>query len=467
MAFFTRLTERASAIDSLLCVGLDPHPEMLPEQTPAAAAAFCKHIIAATQHVACAFKPNSAFFELWGPAGMQALQEVLAAIPAEIPVILDAKRGDIASTARAYAQAAFETYGVDAVTINPFLGKDAVDPFITDAEKGVFLLCKTSNPSADMFQTRAKIAGEGLYLVLARESAAWSAADNVGLVVGATDPAALAAVRAVAPQAWFLAPGVGAQGGDLHSALQAGLRADGLGMLVSVSRAIAHAEDPRAAADQLNTDINAVRRDLQRETPLLPAQLALLADALLEAGCVRFGEFTLKSGLQSPIYVDLRRIISDTGLLAQVAAAYIPLLNKLTFDRVAALPYAALPIGTAVALQADLPMIYPRREMKSYGTKAAVEGDFKPGEIALILDDLATTGGSKFEAIETLTQAGLQIRDVVVLIDRQSGASAALAQAGYSMHSVLTLSQLLDYWDANGKVPAEKLQETRAFLAAG
>jgi len=193
-------------------------------------------------------------------------------------------------------------------------------------------------------------------------------------------------------------------------------------------------------------------------------ELSTLADGLLAAGCIKFGEFTLKSGLKSPIYIDLRRIIAYPKLLGQVAQAYLPILSSLQFSRIAGLPYAAIPIATAISLAGNYPMIYPRKEVKTYGTKAEIEGEYHAGEIALVIDDLATTGGSKFEAIEKLTGAGLVVKDVVVLVDRQSGAKESLEQAGYSMHAVLTITQLLDYWENTGKVSADKVMETRAFL---
>jgi uridine monophosphate synthetase len=196
----------------------------------------------------------------------------------------------------------------------------------------------------------------------------------------------------------------------------------------------------------------------------LDAHLSSLADALLEAGCIKFGDFTLKSGLKSPIYIDLRRIISYPKLLQQIAEAYLPILRPLSFDRLAGLPYAAIPIATAVSLQGNYPMIYPRKEVKTYGTKAEIEGEFHTGETALIIDDLATTGGSKFEAIDKLTAVGLVVKDIVVLVDRQSGAKESLEQAGYSMHAVLTITQLLDYWESTGKVDKDKINETREFL---
>jgi uridine monophosphate synthetase len=190
----------------------------------------------------------------------------------------------------------------------------------------------------------------------------------------------------------------------------------------------------------------------------------LLANGLLEAGCVKFGSFTLKSGLQSPIYIDLRQIISYPKLLEQIGAAYLPLLKDLEFDRIAGLPYAAIPIATAISLQGNYPMIYPRKEAKTYGTKAEIEGEYHAGETVVVIDDLATTGESKFEAIEKLTGAGLVVKDVVVLIDRQSGAKESLKQAGFAMHAVLTITQLLDYWEKTGKVEKDKIEETRKFL---
>ncbi|HSQ39505.1 MAG TPA: orotate phosphoribosyltransferase, partial [Anaerolineales bacterium] len=190
----------------------------------------------------------------------------------------------------------------------------------------------------------------------------------------------------------------------------------------------------------------------------LDVHLASLADGLLSAGCIKFGDFTLKSGLKSPIYIDLRQIITHPKLLAEIAETYLPILHRLSFSRLAGLPYAAIPIATAISLAGNYPMIYPRKEAKSYGTKAEIEGEYHAGETVVVIDDLATSGGSKFEAIEKLTGAGLVVKDVVVLGDRQSGAKESLAQAGYSLHAVLTISQLLDYWESTGKVEKDKIE---------
>jgi uridine monophosphate synthetase len=209
---------------------------------------------------------------------------------------------------------------------------------------------------------------------------------------------------------------------------------------------------------------------LKRDIELIPGEnhmndtKRLLADALLEAGCVKFGDFTLKSGLRSPIYIDLRQVISYPKLLEQIGAAYLPILKELEFNRLAGLPYAAIPIATAISLQGGYPMIYPRKEVKEYGTKAEIEGEYHAGEKVVVIDDLATTGGSKFEAVEKLTSARLKVTDIVVLIDRQSGAKEALEQAGFRLHAVLTISELLDYWEKTRKVTKERILETRRFL---
>ncbi len=321
------------------------------------------------------------------------------------------------------------------------------------------------------------VRGEYLYEHIAQLAQAWNTGNNIGIVVGATQPEALKRIRSIAPELWFLVPGVGAQGGDLETALHAGLRTDGKGMLVNVSRTISRAENPKLAAAKLRDEMVHVLRERElmnkgtESHPVntipnqpIPDSFSSLADGLLSAGCVKFGDFTLKSGLQSPIYIDLRRLVTYPQLLTQVAATYLPVLEKLEFDRLAGLPYAAIPIVTAISLQAGYPVIYPRKETKTYGTKAEIEGEYQAGETAVVVDDVTTTGGSKFEGIGKLTDAGLKVKDVVVLIDRQSGAKEALAKEGFGLHAVMTLNELLDYWEKTDKVESEKIAATRTFL---
>jgi uridine monophosphate synthetase len=236
-------------------------------------------------------------------------------------------------------------------------------------------------------------------------------------------------------------------------------------MIIPVSRGIATVEDTRAEAIRFKEIINSVRESMGGEAaPALSSSLAAIADALLEAGCVRFGQFKLKSGVKSPIYIDLRLLASKPSLLTHVASAYLPILQGLHYDRLAALPYAALPIATAISLQTGRPMVYPRKEIKDYGTGYAVEGGYELGEKVVLIDDLATTGGSKFEGIERLEGAGLEVHDVVVLIDREGGAEQELSEAGYRLHAVYTLSQLIEHWTGVGKVSPRQADEVKKFI---
>jgi uridine monophosphate synthetase len=264
MSFYDKLAQTIERNDSLLCVGLDPVMEQLPDRYRSGTSDLMADllrwnlaIIEETRSVVCTYKPNIAFYEAMGAAGMDLLRRTLAAIPAEIPVILDVKRGDIGSTAAAYAKACFEDLNVDAITLSPYLGRDSVDPFAAYAGKGLFVLCHTSNPSAGEFQT-LRADGRPLYLHVAETAIKWS--PNVGLVVGATYPEALQSVRAIAPNAWLLVPGIGAQGGAVDEAIPAGVRADGSGLIVNVARGVTLAMDHGAAARRIRDEINHARR---------------------------------------------------------------------------------------------------------------------------------------------------------------------------------------------------------------
>jgi uridine monophosphate synthetase len=467
--FDEKLRSAAAAHESLLCVGLDPDPTHIPAdfQPDGTLArrmgAFCLEIIERTADIACCFKPNSAFFELAGAEGMAVLRDVIAAVPGDIPVLLDAKRGDIGNTAKAYASAAFEYLGADAITVSPYLGRDSVAPFLAYEGKAVFLLCYTSNPSAGEIQLYGE---EPLYHHIARLGQEWGRADQLGFVVGATQAEALETVRSMAPDRWLLAPGVGAQGGDLAAALGAGLDAQGSGLIVPVSRGVLYADDPRAAATAFRDEINLHRRTLrERDAWVAPAK-ASLARQLFEAGCVRLGQFTLASGKASPIYIDLRRVISYPDLFKSVVDAYTRLVTPLTYDRLAAVPYAALPAAAAIAMRLKQPLVYPRKEAKGHGTGQSVEGAFQVGQIAVAIEDVVTSGGSLITAIETLETAGLEVRDVVVLVDRDQGGRARLSEAGYRLHAVLTIGEILDVLKDDELIDAETYTSVRAYLDA-
>ncbi len=461
MGFWKKLAQSIEKRNSLLCVGLDPRPERI-SQRYAGVAEFCCDIVDATADIACVYKPNIAFFEALGLDGLRALRQVLDHIPEDIPVLLDAKRNDIASTAEAYARAVYDVLDVDAVTVTPYLGREGVAPFLAYEGRGVFALCKTSNPGAGAVQDWAQ-GGLPLYDHVAKLMAEWSEGRPYGLVIGATYPEAIARIRARAPQTWFLVPGVGAQGGDLQAVLRAGLRDDGMGLLISSSRGIIYADDPRQAAQTLHARINAARARRGAPEGTGSDEMAL-AKMLYDSGCVRFGDFVLHSGRHSPVYLDLRRLASHPSALAFAANAYVGLLESLEYDRLAAIPYAGLPIGTAVALQTDRPMIYPRREAKDYGTKRRVEGFYVAGERVVVLDDLITSGGSKVEAIEVLEDEGLRVEDVVVLVDREQGGAADLAQRGYRLHSVLTLRRLVELLARDGRLSPDETRRVFRYL---
>ncbi len=190
-----------------------------------------------------------------------------------------------------------------------------------------------------------------------------------------------------------------------------------------------------------------------------------IAFDLHRIGAVKFGEFTLKSGIRSPIYIDLRVLVSHPDVLKKIAEAMVSIAKPLKFNRIAGIPYTALPIATAISLQTGWPMVYARKEVKDYGTKKKIEGEFKEGETVLVVDDLITTGDSKFETIAPFKEAGLKVKDVVVLVDREQGGAKLLAQKGYALHSVLGINQLLDTLKEAGKLEESLYQKAREFLS--
>ncbi len=250
--FGGKLARAMRANDSLLFVGLDPDPAQLPaplrqqRDVARAIAAFNAGIVEATADLVCAFKPNLGFYLAHGGAGVPALVETRRAIPSQIPVILDAKVGDVASTAEGYAAGYFDLWGFDAVTVNPYLGEDALAPFLRHGDRGVIVICKTSNPGSGDFQDLPVSTPQGadsLQMTVAARVAAWTERwpATLGLVVGATYPGELATVRQRCPALPILLPGVGAQAGDLEGAVRAGLDAAGQGLIVSASRSIINA----------------------------------------------------------------------------------------------------------------------------------------------------------------------------------------------------------------------------------
>ena len=187
--------------------------------------------------------------------------------------------------------------------------------------------------------------------------------------------------------------------------------------------------------------------------------------ALHSIGAIQFGAYKLKSGIISPFYLDLRILVSHPQVLRQTACVMAETLGGLTFDRIAAIPYAALPIGTALALEMNRPLVYPRREKKNYGTGRVVEGEFRPGETAVVVDDVITTGASKLEAIEPLTAVRLIVKDIVVLVDREQGGAEEIVSHGYALHAVAKITDVMKTLEEAGKVSQAQHRDVLAFLA--
>ena len=272
MGFIDTLRKRWQAADTLVCVGLDPEPAKFPARfggDPDAVFNFCRDIADATAEYACAFKPQIAHFAALGAE--DALARLIAHLHAAhpgIPVILDAKRGDIGSTARHYASEAFDRYRADAVTANPYLGRDSVQPFLDRADRGVVILCRTSNPGAADLQDLPVRTGAGerpLYQHIAQTIAGdWNSHGNCALVVGATWPGQLREVRAIVGDMPLLVPGVGAQGGDAGAVVCNARTADGTGLMVSSSRAILYASNGDDYADAAANAARELRDTLNR-----------------------------------------------------------------------------------------------------------------------------------------------------------------------------------------------------------
>lgn len=257
--YLERLAERQAQSGTVLCVGIDPDPDALPagfRPDISGVEAFARLLVDAAAPFAAAIKPNLAFFEAFGSAGLAAFERVRATIPVGVPVIIDAKRGDIGTTSSRHAAALYDALGADAVTVSPYLGEEAIRPLLERLDRLAYVLCRTSNPGAGELQDLA-IAGsdpiegavsEPLWARVARRATAWGPGETVGLVVGATAPRELAAIRDIAPTLPFLVPGVGAQGGEVDAVLASGPAtagtagaAPGGALLVNVSRGVASA----------------------------------------------------------------------------------------------------------------------------------------------------------------------------------------------------------------------------------
>ena len=256
MGYLDRLRALSSERNTLVCVGLDPDPERI-EGAASGALRHCREVVRQTEEHACCFKPNSAFWEQYGPDGWSALAELRESTP-DTPFLFDAKRGDMGNTMAAYARAVFETMAMDAATVNPYLGSDSIEEFARYADRGVYVVCRSSNPGATDLQ-HLQAEGRPMYLHVAALADRLNSRGNLGLVVGATAPGEIAEVRRHSTLP-FLVPGVGAQGGDVEGSVRGAWNGDPASCLVSSSRAVLYAGRPARAAEELKAQINAAVR---------------------------------------------------------------------------------------------------------------------------------------------------------------------------------------------------------------
>ncbi len=466
-------------------VGLDPNPEMMPvryesEELIAGLEKWLQFIIAETSDFVCAYKPTLGFYEALGIPGLELLYKTLAAIPAHIPVILDAKQSDL-NTSTIFARTVFTEWQVDAITLSPYTGQDHVAPFLVYPDKAVFILCCTSlvypdkavfilcctsNPGAEALQ-QYPTNESPLYLQVVKESKTWGTPEQLGLEVGTTNPEVLALIRAIAPERIIMARSIWAEGLNLKKILEVGLNGNGDGLLIPVPQDMLAKPKLSDEIQSLRAEINQIKTEIIHENSTCsvwfpdvcllnqhPHQDLILQ--LYDIDCIMFGSFVQASGAIFPYYIDLRKIISNPQVFNQVLTAYEEIVKNLTFDRLAGIPYGSLPTATGLALRLHCPMIFPRKEVKAHGTRRVIEGNFHPGETVVVVDDILISGKSVMEGAGKLKSAGLNVNDIVVFIDHEQGVKDRLQQNGYRSHAVLTISEITNTLHQAGRISEEQ-----------
>ncbi len=470
MAFAERLSRSISENQSLLVVGLDPNPEMMPlrygnpEDTDSLISSlfqWLQFVINQTADLVCAYKPTLGFYEALGAPGLELLEQVLQAISPNIPVILDVKHGDL-NTSSLFARMAFERWQVDAITLSPYAGQDQIAPFLVYPGKAVFVLCCTSNPSAIALQAYPTPESP-LYLQVVKEAQTWGTQEQLGLEVGTTNPEVLRRIRAQAPERIILARSIWQGNTDLTQILTAGLNSGGDGLLIPIPQDMLGNESLGEQVRSLREQVNQVRNQviiegascelwLSNVCTLNPHPHLDLILQLYDIGCILFGNFVQASGATFPYYIDLRKIISNPQIFHQLLNAYAEILKVLSFDRIAGIPYGSLPTATGLALHLNYPMIFPRKEVKAHGTRRLVEGNFHPGETVVVVDDILISGNSAMEGAAKLQSVGLKVEDIVVFLDHEQGVKDRLRENGYRAHSVLTISEVVETLYQAGRI---------------
>ncbi|MBW4648592.1 MAG: bifunctional orotidine-5'-phosphate decarboxylase/orotate phosphoribosyltransferase [Kastovskya adunca ATA6-11-RM4] len=475
MSFFDKLNAAIARNQSLLYVGLDPNPELMPERYCSGEDTtrlidglweWLQFIITETADQVCAYKPTLGFYEALGVPGLELLHKTLAAIPTDIPVILDAKHGDI-NTSTVFAKTVFQQWDVDAITLNPYAGQDHVAPFLVYPGKAVFILSCTSSPAAVALQQYPN-PETPFYLQVVNEAKNWGTPEQVGLEVGISNPEVLARIRAVAPERGILARSIWTEGGsDLTQLLAAGLDKNGEGLLIPISPEFLGSDRLSEKVRSLREQVNQIRQEIVRESVtcnLWMSDVCLLTQhrhqdlilQLYDIGCILFGSFVQASGATFPYYIDLRKIISNPQVFNLILLAYADILKDLQFDRIAGIPYGSLPTATGLALRLNYPMIFPRKEVKAHGTRRLIEGNFELGETVVVVDDILISGKSAIEGAEKIKSAGLKVEDIVVFMDHEQGVKDRLRASGYRPHSVLTISEVTEILYQAGRIDEEQ-----------
>ncbi|HHP7243733.1 MAG TPA: orotate phosphoribosyltransferase, partial [Elainellaceae cyanobacterium] len=328
--------------------------------------------------------------------------------------------------------------------------------------KTVFVLCRTSNPSATDVQDYPTTESP-LYLHVVTEAQRWGTTEQLALEVGTTTPDVLARIRAIAPERLILVRSIWQEDVNLTQILAAGLNRNGDGLLVPIPQdwlsQVNLADQVRSLQEQVN-QARAQKVQEHISCDVWVSNVCVLEQhphqdlilQLYDVGCILFGEFVQASGAVFPYYIDLRKIISNPQLFQQVLNAYAAILKDLRFDRIAGIPYGSLPTATGLALQLNRPMIFPRKEVKAHGTRRLVEGNFELGETAVVVDDILISGNSVMEGAAKLKSVGLNVDDIVVLLDHEQDVKGRLQANGYHAHSVLTISEVTETLYQAGRI---------------
>ena len=462
MNFFTKLNEAIVLNNTLLVIALDPNPEILPPDQLqgrtliAALEHWLNQIIEQTTPLVCAYKPSLGFYQALGSEGVQLFEKILAKIPTHIPIILDAKLGDL-NTSSLWAKIVFETWKVDAITLNPYAAQDHCAPFLMYPDKGVFVLCHTSNPGAIVLQHYPN-EEQPFYLQVIQEAQTWGTPEQLYLEVGTRDLSVLQKIRQIAPERTILLRSIWGQNNcleNIEDLLKIGLNKVGDGILVPVPQDYFKDNQFSERVTTLQDTVNQIRDQVTEQNSTCelwqpniilshkhPHQELILQ--LFDIGCLLFGNYVQASGLTFSYYIDLRKIISNPQVFHQVLKAYADILQNLNFDRIAGIPYGSLPTATGLSLMLHHPMIYPRKEVKAHGTRRVIEGNYEPGETIVVVDDILISGKSAIEGVEKIESAGLNVNDIVVFIDHEAGVKDKIRAKGYQAYSVLTISEITE-----------------------